>query len=681
MQLSGRRYLVTHIKPPQGAEAGSPSVNSSLPRLSDRDVRIRRFRRDAICLGLDLSVLALAFAAAFFARYEGRVPPAMLDALAWNLPWVVLLQYAMLAWQQVPRFSWVFIGIRDVPPMVKALSASALVLLVVRYGGGAFADDVPALRAVLVPSSVIVFDAALAVLGIAGVRGLRRLQRERLRMRNARTQQQGTPTVLIGAGVAGRMLLQELDEFASLGYQPVAFVDDDREKLGRLVGGIRVEGTTDQLPEVAARHGAKIALITIASADRADVHRMIERCKTANLQTKIIPSLHEIVTGKVRITQLRDVAIEDLLGRAPVEIERSLAPAAIAGKVVLVTGAGGSIGSELCRQILRLEPARLVLVERYENNLYEIHRELVAGSKADRVVPEVADIGDEQRMTDLFELHRPHLVFHAAAHKHVPMMERAPREAIKNNVFGTKMVADLADRHGVERFVFVSTDKAVRPSSVMGATKRLAELYIKELGARSATRFVSVRFGNVMGSAGSVIPLFKEQIARGGPVTVTHPDMERFFMTIPEASRLVLEAAGMCEGGEVMLLDMGSPVKIRTLAENMIRLSGFEPYKQIDIAFTGMRPGEKLYEELALPDEMVHETPCKKIFVWRGNGWPVPMASVLAKLREPGETPDEVRQTLRDVLPEFRTPPADPVYVPANVRNGRAQVQRLAASS
>lgn len=669
------------IKSSLGAEDGSRSANSQPPRLSDRDVRLRRLRRDSICLGLDLMVLAIAFCGAFLVRYEGRVPPGMVDAMLWNLPWVVLLQYALLAWQQVPRFSWVFIGIRDVPPIVRALGTAALVLLAFRYGGGLFAAEGSSLHALLVPSSVVVFDAAFAILGIAGVRGLRRLQREHFRMRSARVSEKGTPTVLIGAGVAGRMLQQELDEFADLGYLPVAFLDDDREKLGRLVGGIRVEGTTAQLSEVAKRHGAKIALIAIASADRADVHRILEHCKTANLQTKMIPSLHEIVTGKIRITQLRDVAIEDLLGREPVEIEGSVAPAAIAGKVVLVTGAGGSIGSELCRQILRLEPLRLVLVERYENNLYEIHRELSAGSKAERVVPEIADITDEQRMADVFAQHRPQLVFHAAAHKHVPMMERVPREAIKNNVFGTKMVADLADRFGVERFVFVSTDKAVRPSSVMGATKRLAELYIKELGARSKVKFVSVRFGNVMGSAGSVIPLFREQIARGGPVTVTHKDMERFFMTIPEASRLVLEAAGMCEGGEVMLLDMGSPVKIRTLAENMIRLSGFEPYKQIDIAFTGMRPGEKLYEELALPDEMVEETHCKKIFVWRGNGWPVPMSSVLTRLREPGNTPDEVRQTLREVLPEFRVPDGDPLFIPVHGRNGRAAVTRVLASS
>ena len=314
---------VSTIKSSQGAEDGSRSASSQPPRLSDRDVRFRRLRRDSICLGLDLIVLAIAFCGAFLVRYEGRAADGMVDAMLWNLPWVVLLQYAMLAWQQVPRFSWVFIGIRDVPPIVNAFGAAALVMLTVRYGGGLLSEPGSRVHGLLVPSSVVVFDAAFGILGIAGVRGLRRLQRERMRMRHARVTEKGTPTVLIGAGVAGRMLQQELDEFANLGYRPVAFLDDDREKLGRLVGGIRVEGTTAQLTEVARRHGAKVALIAIASADRADVHRILEHCKSASLQTKMIPSLHEIVTGKIRITQLRDVAIEDLLGREPIEIEGS----------------------------------------------------------------------------------------------------------------------------------------------------------------------------------------------------------------------------------------------------------------------------------------------------------------------------------------------------------------------
>jgi FlaA1/EpsC-like NDP-sugar epimerase len=669
---------------PQLNETKEDRGSASARKPMADDAQMRRFRRDAACFALDLGALTAAFVGAFLVRFEGSVPADMRSALIWTLPWVLVLQYGALVWKKVPSFSWVFVSIRDVPPIVHAHAVAALALLSLRYGmealGGAFA----ATSLAQLPASVIVFDCALAILATAGVRGLRRIQRETLRVQKARRESRGAATVILGAGVAGRMLLNELNESASLGYRAVAFLDDDRAKIGRLVGGVKVEGTTDDLAEVAARHGARIALIAIAAASRASVHRIYERCVAAGMHTKIVPTLHELVSGDTPISQLRDVAIEDLLGRDPVEIDRSSAPGAIAGKVVLVTGAGGSIGSELCRQILRLEPERLVLVERYENNLYEIHRELSARPGGERIVPEIADVGDEPRMADLFAAYRPHVVFHAAAHKHVPMMERAPKEAIKNNVFGTKTVADLADRFGAERFVFVSTDKAVRPSSVMGATKRIAELYIKDLDARSTVRFTSVRFGNVMGSAGSVIPLFQEQIARGGPVTVTHPEMERFFMTIPEAARLVLEAAGLSEGGEVMLLDMGSPVKIRALAENMIRLSGREPYREVDIVFTGMRPGEKLQEELALPEEVLGETPCKKIFVWRGGASAVPMSAVLARLREPGRTGDEVRQALREALPEFRSPQHvahEPLFVPVVPMPERAAAMRMAASS
>ncbi len=644
-------------------------------------VRRSRLRRDAICLLLDLAALSLAFVAAFLLRFEGSLPQALANGLAGSLPLVVASQYAALLWKRVPSFSWVFVSLRDVPPVLGALGVAAATLLLLRFGldaaGGAFAATALA----RLPVSVVLIDFALAAVAVVGVRGARRLQREWLRAHKAHAEARGAATVLIGAGVAGKMLLQELVESPALGYRPVAFLDDDRTKLGRVVGGVRVEGTTDDVAEVASRHGARIALIAIASADRASVHRIFDRCNACGLHVKIVPTLRELVSGKTPISRVRDIAIEDLLGRDPVEIEASSAPSAVAGKVVLVTGAGGSIGSELCRQILRLEPKKLVLVERFENNLYEIHRELGHRPGGELVVPEIGDVADEPRMAEIFAAHRPQVVFHTAAHKHVPMMERAPREAVKNNVFGTKTVADLADRFGAERFVFVSTDKAVRPSSVMGATKRIAELYVKELDARSPVRFASVRFGNVMGSAGSVIPLFQEQIARGGPVTVTHPEMERFFMTIPEAARLVLEAAGLAEGGEVMLLDMGSPVRIAVLAENMIRLSGFEPYRDIDIVFTGVRPGEKLHEELALPEEIVAETACKKVFVWRGGTGSFSVQSALLRLRDPGRTPDEVRRTLREVLPEYATETRAPVFVPPVPLAERGAEARMAASS
>src|SRR5580765_1478489 len=404
-----------------GSDVAGPGASTN--RAIDIARQAHRRRRDAICLCLDLTVLAGAFVFAFLIRYEGHVPIRMVEVMLWTLPWVAFLQYSLLAWQQVPRFSWAFVGI----------GTAAVVLLALRYLLGMFVETEPRLEYAMVPASVVVCDAALAMLGVAGIRCVRRLQRQHRRtVEESRRGPRGTPTVLIGAGVGGRLLLQELAEHGDLGYQPVAFVDDDEEKAGRVVGGVRVLGTTADLPAIAARFSAKVALITIPSAGGREINRIVDRCKAAGMQTKIVPHLYEIVSGRVRISQLRDVAIEDLLGRDPVVIENSAAPAVVEGRVVMVTGAGGSIGSELCRQLLHLRPSRLLLVERTENSLYEIHRELTAGDSGDRVVPELADVCDAERMTELFASHRPHLVFHAAAHKHVPMMERVPCEAIKN---------------------------------------------------------------------------------------------------------------------------------------------------------------------------------------------------------------------------------------------------------
>ncbi|MGE3173744.1 MAG: polysaccharide biosynthesis protein [Planctomycetota bacterium] len=628
-------------------------------------VERRPWLHSAVCVAIDLGVLAMALLLAFLVRYEGWPHGQMATVLIVNLPLALALQYGAMALLRVPSRSWSYVGATDVLPIVAAVSAASLVLLVVRYGGAPFADEWPVLHSIMLPVSVIVLDATLAILGLCAVRCLRSLQTHRRRRLLVTPAEQRHRALLIGAGWSGSVLVRELRDRADLGLEPVAFLDDDPCKVGRRICGIPVAGTTEHLDLIARRLDADTALIAIANADSAALHRIVERCKAARLTTKIVPHYHEILSGKVRVSQMRDVAIEDLLGRKPVEIERSAAPAAVAGKTAIVTGAGGSIGSELCRQIVQLKPRRLVLVERAENCLYQIHRELFGRDLGVEIVQELADVTDARRMECIFEDHEPDIVFHAAAHKHVPMMEEVPGEAIKNNVFGTKTVADLAHRFEVERFLLVSTDKAVNPSSVMGATKRCAELYIKDLDARSDVRFVSVRFGNVMGSAGSVIPLFREQIARGGPLTVTHPQMERFFMTIPEASRLVLEAAALGDGGEVMLLDMGEPVRIQHLAEQMIRLSGFEPGLQIRIEYTGVRPGEKLYEELALPEELVDRTACPKVFVWRGGSPTVPIARMLEELAAPGRTADEIRATLRRVLPEYRKPAQTP---PAHAR-------------
>ncbi|MHC5210589.1 MAG: polysaccharide biosynthesis protein [Planctomycetota bacterium] len=610
--------------------------------------------RAVIRATLDLCILSAAIWLAYLLRFEGDLSGTRLDDVLLAWPWVVGLQCVFFILQKVPRFSWSLIGVRETLPILRATTGAAAVLLVVRYGGILFVSRLPLIDALTVPASVIVIDAILALVGIIGIRTLRRLQMES-RRRRRRVANGSTRTLLIGAGRAGRMVVSDLELHPELGMTPVGFMDDDPGMRGKIVNGIPVLGSVSELPRFATQLRVQMALITIAAIDGRAMHGILQQCDLAGIQPKIIPRVGEILAGRVQVSQIRDVAIEDLLGRESVVIQDSVAPAAVAGKVVLVTGAGGSIGSELCRQILDIGPETLVLVEQAENNLYEIHRELAPVARAVRVVPAVADICDAERMNGLFERFRPHAVFHAAAHKHVPMMELNPGEAIKNNFFGTKIVAALAQHYRSEHFVLISTDKAVNPSSVMGATKRLAELYVQTLNGRGPCRFVSVRFGNVLSSAGSVIPLFREQIARRGPVTVTHPEMERFFMTIPEASRLVLEAAGVCAGGEVMVLDMGEPIRIVTLAEQMIRLSGFEPGVDVDIVFTGIRPGEKLHEELAHPDEMLEATRVDKIFTWRGRSVPAAMNEVIELLSHPGSDPDEIRALLARALPEYQS--------------------------
>jgi len=395
------------------------------------------------------------------------------------------------------------------------------------------------------------------------------------------------------------------------------FIDDDSEKQGMLVQGHRVIGTTRELPRLVAEHSIDHVIITIARASRPEIRRIVEICDRVPVRVRIIPGLYEILSGQVEVTRIRDVQIEDLLGREQVQLDENVVRRFLQDRVVLVTGAGGSIGSELCRQVCRFGARELLLIERAEFALFEIDRELKAAAPASGIVSLIADVGDIGRMRSILSRYRPDVVVHAAAHKHVPLMELNACEAVKNNVAATYRLACLAGECGVESFVQISTDKAVRPSSIMGATKRVAELLIQELDEQLETRFVSVRFGNVLGSAGSVIPIFRVQIASGGPVTVTHPDMVRYFMTIPEAVQLVLQAGAMGQGGEIFVLDMGEPVRILDVATDMIRLSGLKPYEDIDIVFSGIRPGEKLFEELQTDYEALDATAHRKIFVGR----------------------------------------------------------------
>ncbi len=423
--------------------------------------------------------------------------------------------------------------------------------------------------------------------------------------------------LIVGAGEGALSVLSELSKSPGNEYIPVCIVDDDKEKLYRRIAGVKVAGTTYEIPEICSKNDIEVILFTISQISVADKKRILDTCAKTHLEVKIIPNIYNLMTSGVPITSsIRQVEVEDLLGREPVVFDTEKYGKYIIGQTVLVTGGGGSIGSELCRQIARLKPRHLIILDIYENNAYEIQQELIRKHGNDLSFEvQIASVRDRAKLEHIFKTNNIDVVFHAAAHKHVPLMETNPEEAVKNNVFGTLKLVETADKYHVKNFVQISTDKAVNPTNIMGASKRICEMIIQMMGKRSKTNFVAVRFGNVLGSNGSVIPLFKEQIRTGGPVTVTHPNIIRYFMTIPEAVSLVLTAGSLAKGGEIFILDMGEPVKIRVLAENLIRLSGFKPYEDIKIEYTGLRPGEKLYEELLLNEEGITKTDSKKIYI------------------------------------------------------------------
>jgi FlaA1/EpsC-like NDP-sugar epimerase len=443
----------------------------------------------------------------------------------------------------------------------------------------------------------------LNILVLGGLRFTVRFRREwvisRVNAKNTLRQK----ILIVGAGAAGSMIVREIHRELAANYQPVGFIDDDPEKSGHTMHGVPILGGRSAIPNLIRQYEIDEVIIALPSASRQEIRDILEICQAAAVRIMLVPPVTEIINGMVSMKQLRDVDIEDLLGREPVRIDLAGIAGYLNHETVLITGAGGSIGSEICRQVARFNPQSLLLLGRGENSIYEIDQELAAAFPHLKREAIIADVRDRQKLAQVFVTYHPTVVFHAAAHKHVPLMEKEPDEAVKNNIFGTKNLAELADEFGCKRFVLISTDKAVNPTSVMGATKRVAELVIQDLSVRSQTKFMVVRFGNVLGSRGSVVPLFRKQIARGGPVTVTHPEMTRYFMTIPEAAQLVVQAGALGKGGEIFILDMGDPVKIVDLARELIRLSGLIPDKEIKIEFSGIRPGEKLTEELLTSDE------------------------------------------------------------------------------
>lgn len=500
--------------------------------------------------------------------------------------------------------------------------------------------------------NVIIIANIFIFLGLVGLRFSYRTLRV---VHNYWQNNQTVRTLIIGAGNAGTMLIKEIKSNPKMKNKVVCFVDDDINKKGKVIHGIKVVGTTDNLPEVVNRYRIEEIIVAMPSATKIQIQRILKKCDGLNKRTKILPPFYEIMDRTFDVKKIRDVQIEDLLGRDEVKIDDAGIYDFIKGEVVLVTGGGGSIGSELCRQIVKYEPAKLIIFDIYENNAYEIQNELLMhqlkNNKTTELIVLIGSVQDEKRLDEVFSKYKPTIVFHAAAHKHVPLMEVSPKEAIKNNIFGTYNTAKKAHEYKVKKFVLISSDKAVNPTNIMGATKRFAEMIIQAFNKVSNTQYAAVRFGNVLGSNGSVIPLFKKQIEDGGPVTVTHKDIIRYFMTIPEAVQLVLQAGAFANGGEIFVLDMGEPVRILELAEKLIRLSGYEPYTDIKIEFTGLRPGEKLYEELLVKEEGLIGTRNQKIFVSYVNG--ISIDQINLDLDEMKQLLDNEEVVIQDVFGKY----------------------------
>ncbi|MBR6765203.1 MAG: polysaccharide biosynthesis protein [Clostridia bacterium] len=462
--------------------------------------------------------------------------------------------------------------------------------------------------------------------------------------------------IIVGAGAAGVSLLREIEFSSMIKYSVKCFIDDDASKHGTYIYGVKVAGGRDRIVELAKKYSVDEIYVAMPSCGGRVVEEIVNICKKTKCKVKVLPGIYQFINGEVSVNNLRDVSIEDLLARDAINVNLDKVMDYVTDKVVMVTGGGGSIGSELCRQIANHNHHQLIIVDIYENNAYDIQQELIKSYPKLNLVTLIASVRDETRMERIFATYKPQIVYHAAAHKHVPLMEESPNEAIKNNVFGTFKTAKLADKYGVKRFVLISTDKAVNPTNVMGATKRICEMIVQSYDKISKTEFVAVRFGNVLGSNGSVVPLFKKQIEAGGPVYVTHPEIIRYFMTISEAVALVIQAGAYAKGGEIFVLDMGKPVKILDLAENLIRLSGLEPYKDIEIKFTGLRPGEKLYEEMLMSEEGLAETENKLIHI----GKPIEMDeeeffSQLDRLRDVLESePTNARRLISEIVPTYK---------------------------
>lgn len=599
-----------------------------------------RLNMNRLCLmAVDAIVFAISPFIALYLRMDEIVGSSYLDSILHYLPAVLVVQSVAFLAFNLYRRVWKYAGIHELMSIVGAVALGQLSLFLLAQAVG-----------IAMPRSLYVLCGILNVVMIGGIRLSVRLASNKCLQCLGRPEK----VLVFGAGDVGAWIVKEFRAHYGANKKIVGFIDDDPQKLGCILNGIKVLGGRYDIERIVMQHGIQEIIVAIPSARSMLVREIVKMCRATQSKVKIVPALHEVLDGMVTIRQLRDVNLEDLLHREPIRLDIALMRDQLRQKRVLITGAGGSIGSEISRQVARMLPGKLYLLGKSENNIFEIERELQNLYPHLDMEPIIADVRDEKRIRSIFAERRPEIVFHAAAHKHVPLMESQPVEAVQNNIFGTMVVARAAIAAETECFVMVSTDKAINPSSVMGVTKRVAEMIICSLNGKSATKFAAVRFGNVLGSRGSVVQLFRKQIAKGEAITITHPDMCRYFMTIPEASQLVLQAGAMARGGEVFVLDMGEPIKIIDLACHLIELTGLVPHKDIKIEFTGLRPGEKLFEELLTAEEGSTATKHEKIFVTNLKKVDEEKLAESLNILKNLEDPDKIVNVLAKLVPTYQ---------------------------
>jgi len=605
------------------------------------------------CFWVDSAVMAAAYLTAFLLRFDFQEPWWGWRRVVFSFVTVWAVQGFALVLFGCYRLLWRYMSVGDVPKFVGAIGCSTAVLVLLRMG-------FPAQMGLRPPYSVTFFNSFLVTGGLLGVRLLWRFMVDGEYAWETVASKRARRVLLVGAGSAGNLAARELRRQGEKRLMVVGFLDDDPAKRHARIQGHAVLGRIDELPAMVRKHAVEEVVVAMVRVPRDVIRRVVRLCERAHVPARIVPGYYELIEGSLTASKIRNVDVADLLGREESTLDGRAVVELLGQKRVLVTGAGGTIGSELARQILRTGPEQLVLVERSENALYEIEREIRKLGVETPVVALLADVGERLRMDEIFSKYKPQVVVHAAAHKHVPLMEQNPSEAINNNVLATRALGEVAVEQGVERFVLISTDKAVKPVSVMGISKRLAEIALQDLNRLNKTRFSAVRFGNVLDSSGSVVPLFREQIRKGEAVTVTHPEMQRYFMTISEAVSLVLQAAALAKGGEIFVLDMGEPVRIVELAEEMIALSGLRPYVDVPIVFTGIRPGEKLFEELDVSERSAYKTGHARIFVSKirdvESKGTAKMLSVCQQLGADGLEAEKIREAVRQVMGSMTLP-------------------------